>query len=142
MFLKIEGQLIDVLGEKARGNIQLDFGIVLSPIYQFLDREIPITIAKIVDSTKVQTLLNDSRVTLIETVTGVNAEIDALYNEKYSLVDSTTLSLDFQITGKTAAEITGYDTSKPLTDNDNLKALYDGGFGGIRKSQKPPYFVE
>ncbi len=142
MFLKIEGQLIEVLGEKARGNIENEFGIRLSPLYQFLDREIPISIAKIVDSEKVQTLLNDSRVTLIETVAGVNAEIDALYNERYTLVDSAALSLDFQITGKTAAEITGYDTSKPLTDNDNLKVLYGGGFGGIRKSQKPPYFVE
>jgi len=142
MFLKIEGQLIDVLGEKARGNIKNEFGIKLSPTYQFMDREIPVTIAEIVDSTKVQILLNDSRVTLIETVTGVNAEIDALYNEKYTLVDSVTLQTDLQLTGKTAAEITGYDTSKPLTDNDNLKALYDGGFGGIRKSQKPPYFTE
>ena len=142
MFLRIEGQLINVLGEKARGNIEKEFGLIISPVYQFLDREVPLSIAKIVDSEKVQALLSDNRVTLMETIEEVNSEIDALYIERYTLVDSSTLSLDFQITGITAAEITGYDTSKPLTDKDNLKALYDGGFGGIRKSEKPHYFVE
>jgi len=142
MFLKIEGHLLEVLGEKARGNIKEEFGIVVSPIYQFLDREVPVTLAQVIDQVKAEKLLNDKRVTKLDTKEQFNAEIDALYVEKYTLKDSTALLLDLQMSGKVAAGIPGYDTNLPVNSQTNLKALYNAGMtSGIKKTEKPPYLT-
>jgi len=141
MFLKIEGHLIEVLGEKARLNIEEEFGIVVSPTYQFLDKEPPVTLARVVDPVKAEKLLNDKRVTKLDTVEQFNAEIDANYTEKYSLTDSVALQLSLQLSGKTAADIPGYDTNLPMNSQTNLKALYDAGMTGIKKTEKPPYLT-
>lgn len=139
VFLKIEGHLLDVLGEKARGNIKEEFGIEVSPIYQFLDREPPVTLARVVDPVKVEKLLMDSRVTKLDTVDQFNAEIDNLYEEKYVLKDSIQLQLDLQLSGN--PEIPNYDPGQPITSQHNLKALYEAGMGGIIKRPKPPYLT-
>lgn len=141
MFLKIEGHLLEVLGEKARGNIEQEFGIRVSPTYQFLDRETPITLAIVTDSIKAEQLLNDVRVTRLDTIAEFNATIDALYEERYTLADSTALLLDIQLTGKTVASIPGYDTSKGMQDQANLKALYEANLSGIKLRPKPPYLT-
>jgi len=141
MFLRIEGHLLDVLGEKARGNIKEEFGIVVTPTYQFLDREVPVTLAQVIDPVKAEKLLSDRRVTQLDTAEQFNAEIDALYIEKYTLKDTTALLLDLQMSDKTAADISGYNTGLPMNSQSNLKALYNAGMtSGIKKTEKPPLF--
>ena len=142
MFLKIEGHLLDVLGEKARRDIKGEFGIEVSPLYQFLDREPPVTLAIVIDPVKAETLIHDNRVTVLATVKDFNNEIDNLYVEKYTLTDSTALMLDLQFSGKSAKDIPGYDANKGMQDQGNLKALYEVGLSGIKKSKKPPYLTE
>ncbi len=137
MYLKIEGNLIDVLGDKARGNIENEFGIKVSPEYQFLDGTVPVTLAIVLDQAKASKLLSDTRVIALDTVEEFNAEIDSNYIEKYALVDSVQLQLDLQLSGQTS--ITGYNPDKPLSDQENLKAIYDANMGGIKKKPKPPY---
>ncbi|MBO8169363.1 MAG: hypothetical protein H0Z35_09300 [Thermoanaerobacteraceae bacterium] len=139
MFLKIEGHLLDVLGEGARRNIKEEFGIIVNPIYQFLDREPPVTLAQVVDQVKAEKLLSDSRVTKLDTVEQFNTEIDNLYEERYILKDSTELQIDLLLSGNPM--IPNYDATKPLTDQVNLKALYNAGMGGIKKNKKPPYLT-
>jgi len=141
MFLKIEGPLLDVLGEKARGDIKGEFGIELSPQYQFLEGEIPVSLAIVTDQAKADQLTHDNRVTVLNTVEDFNSEIDNLFEEKYILKDSTALMIDLQLSGKTVSSIVGYDTNKSMTDNANLKALYEAGLSGISKTQKPPYLT-
>ncbi len=142
MFLKIEGHLLDVLGEKARDDIKGEFGIDISPIYQFIDKEPPVTLAKIVNPVKAEQLFHDSRVTILNTIEEFNNEIDILYEEMYTLVDSTALMLDIQFSGKSPADIPGYDTNKSMQAQANLKALYEAGLAGISKNKKPPYLTE
>lgn len=141
MYLKIKGHLLDVLGEGARGDIKREFGIEITPEYQFLEQETPITLAKIVNETKIQQLLNDDRVEVLETEEDFNNEIDNLYVERYDLVDSTALMLDLQLSGRSASDIPSYDTSKSMQDQANLKALYEAGLSGIKKNKKPPYLT-
>jgi len=142
MFLKIVGHLLDVLGEKARGDIMGEFGIEILPEYQFLEQNPPVTLAIVRDNIKAEPLTHDDRVIVLNTVTEFNAEIDALYEEKYMLVDSTALMLDMQLSGKSAADIPGYDITKGMSDPVNLKALYEIGLSGIKKNTKPPYLTE
>jgi hypothetical protein len=142
MYLKIEGHLLDVLGEKARGDMEAEFGIRVSPTYQFVDRELPVTLAIVVNDIKAAELLHDIRVTKLDTVADFNAAIDALYEEKYTLTDSTALLLSLQLSGKTAADVPGYDAGKGMQEQANLKALYEANMSGITLRPKPPHLKE
>ncbi|MCG8541251.1 MAG: hypothetical protein MJA82_15145 [Clostridia bacterium] len=136
MYIKITGHLIDILGDGARGNIEEVFGIKLSSEYQFEK----ISLGEITNMSKVQnTIINDSRVTILETKELFNTEIDKCYVEKYFLLDSTQLQVDLMLSGNPS--IPNYDAAKPLSSPENLKALYDANMGGIKKSEKPPYIV-
>ena len=104
MFLKIKGHLLDVLGEGARGDIKGEFGIEITPEYQFLEQTPPVTLAKVIDSVKAEQLLHDNRVSVLETEEDFNNEIDNLYVERYDLVDSTALMLDLQLSGRSTTE--------------------------------------
>jgi len=139
MYLKINGNLVDVLGENARKNLEELFGIKVVPVYQFLDGEIPITLAEVVDETKAQNIIQHSQIVVLNTKEEVNAAIDENYIELYILKDSTELSIDLNLSGNPT--ITGYDSTKPLSSQTNLKSLYDANMGGISKNIKPPYLT-
>lgn len=140
MFLKIQGQLLEVLGPDARGNMEEIFGIKILPIYQFLDGEIPVSLAIVKDENKVQKIINHPKISILNTVNDFNAMIDELYVEKYVLKDAVELQIDLQLSGNHT--IPNYDATKPLNSQHNLKALYEAGMGGIVKSVKPPYLNE
>lgn len=139
MFLKIEGNLIDVLGDNARKDMEATVGIKVSPRYQFLGEGGPVTLAEVVDETKVQQITGHSAVTVLDTVQDFNNAIDQYFTDKYTLTDSVQLQLDLDMSGKTAADIPGYDSNLSLTNQANLKAMYDDGLAGISKKSKPPY---
>lgn len=140
MYLKFSGHLLDILGEKARGDMRQELGIKLTPMYQFLDGVVPISLAVVVDTVKVQQILGKPGVTVLNTLVEFNAEIDSLCSVvKYTLVNSSALSIDLQLSGNPI--IPGYDKTKSMTSQLNLKALYDAGMAGIDKSQKPPYLI-
>lgn len=138
MYLKIEGHLLDVLGESARGNMEEELGIIISPTHQFLENAPVVSLAKVVDVQKAETLLSHPSITVLETVEDANAVIDSLYQEQYFVTDSIMLQLSLQMAG--FPEVPGFDKSKPMSDQVNLKALHAAGMGGISKNTKPPYF--
>lgn len=141
MYVKITGNLIDVLGDKARGDIEAECGIRMSPLYQNTDGDEIVTLAEVVNEQKAYPYLNHPRVEVIQTKEEANIVIDEVFTEKYTLVDSTALLLSLQLSGKSAAEIEGYDVAKPMEHQDNLRALYEAGLSGITKIRKPPYFT-
>jgi hypothetical protein len=140
MYLRIEGHLLDVLGESARGDMEEELGIIVTPTYQFLEGEPPVSLAKVVDAEKAEMLFSNPSITVLETVEEANAVIDSLYQEQHFVTDSIMLQMSLQMAG--FPEVPGYDKAKPLTDTVNLKALHDAGMSGISKSTKPPYFTE
>ncbi|MFZ7103371.1 MAG: hypothetical protein ACOWWO_12050 [Peptococcaceae bacterium] len=139
MYLKIQGNLLDILGEDARSNMEETLGIKVSPAYQFLECDIPATLAVVTNEDKVQKIINHAKITILNTMDEFNAEIDNLYEEKYTLTNSTELQVDLQLSGNPT--IPNYDAGQPLRSQNNLKALYDSGLGGISKNKKPPYLT-
>lgn len=140
MYIKIEGHLLDVLGDDARGNMEESLGIKVSPIYQFLEIEPTVTLATIVNEVKAEKIINDKRVTILKTKDDFNSEIDNLYTETFFLKNPLELQLDLQLSGVSTVE--NYNPSKTLSSQENLKALYEVGMGGITKTEKPPYLTE
>lgn len=139
MYVKIVGNLIDILGEYARGDIEGLCGLKLSPQYQSTEGEELITLGEVVNEQKASIYLNHPNVEILETKEDFNAAIDEYFKEKYILVDSTALLLSLQLSGKTVANIEGYNPEKPMEDQQNLKALFEAGLSGIKKKAKPPY---
>lgn len=135
MYLKINGALLDVLGEDARLNMEKELGILALPQYQFKNSSV--TLAIVTDEEKVQRILNNPNITVLNTAAEFNAEIDVNYEEKYTLYDSTELQLDLNLSGN--PQIPGYVAGKPIGSQENLKALYAAGMGGIKLYEKPPY---
>lgn len=142
MYLKISGNLVDILGEKARGDIEGECGLLISPLYQCIQDGVLVSIAKIVDEQKANEYIQHPDVEILSTVEEVNNVINNYFSEEYTLSDSTALLLSLQLSGKTVSDIPGYDVNKPMEHQDNLEALYNAGLSGIRKKSKPPYIED
>lgn len=139
MFLRIDGNLTDVFGDSIRsGNTELLLGIRIRPEYQKVQNGNLISIAKVVDQDKIKPYLSNPGIQIL-TLEEANEQIDMLLSDEYMLVDSTALMVDLQLSGKTAADIEGYNTSKSLSSQENLKALYNAGVAGVVVRKKPPY---
>jgi hypothetical protein len=137
-YIKISGNLIDVMGDKARH--MNDAGVVIYPQHQMNISTNIVSYGVVSDEEKAAYLLANPTVTVFESVEAVNVDIDITYVEKYSLADVTALQLDLQLSGN--PEIPGYDSAKSISTQENLKALFDAGMGGIQKERKSEYFAE
>ena len=113
--------------------------------YQSFHKDPINTIFEIIDEKKAAKYFAHSKVKILD-----EKEINNFLNElnkdfpEYVLKDGTVLLCDLLLSGKIKisdltreAKIEGYNPNKPITDQENLKTLYNAGLGGIIKRPKP-----
>jgi len=134
-YIKIKGfDLIEVLGNGAR---KMDtIGVEFLPQHQMIDKDKKVSYGTITDETKFE--IKHNSITIFNTIDELNLDIDAEYDEVFILQDVQILNTDRELSGNPA--IPGYDADLPLTDQVNLKALFDANMGGIVKNKKAEYF--
>jgi len=134
-YIKIKGfDLLEVLGDGARKMNTL--GVEFLPQHQMIDKDKKVSYGKILDESKFS--IEHVAITFFNTIEELNLDIDLEYDEIFILKDIQTLQLDIQLSGN--PEIIGYNKDLPLTDQVNLKALFDANMGGIVKNKKAEYF--
>ena len=140
-YLVFEDMLVNIMAEEdVRANWKEKLGLEVK--YQATHRVPTVTIFEIIDERKAVKYFNHSKVKLMnrEEVKKYVNELNKDYPE-YVLKDSGALLCDLLLSGKAlttgVAKIEGYNASKPITDQENLKVLYDIGMGGIIKRPKP-----
>jgi hypothetical protein len=138
MYIKITGNLLDVMGENARDMEKT--GVIIYSHHQMEVNNQIVSYGKIVDAEKAAYMLNNPAVVTFETMEETNADIDATYEVKYMLSDIAALQLDLQLSGNPV--IPGYDSAQTMTSQVNLKALYDAGMAGISVNKKSDHFAQ
>lgn len=136
-YIKIEGNLLDILGEDARST-ERETGLRFMPEYQFLDSDIPTSLGMIVDEEKAQKYFNYANVTILNTIQDFNTEIDNLFIPKYTIYNEGLMNanLNQKVTNGTI----NLDEMQPdWTSQQEAEWLFNQGISGIRKSEKPPY---
>ncbi len=139
-YIKIKGNLLDVLGEEAR-KMKADgsTGIMIFADGQMHkeDGEI-ISYGMLTDEKKFVFILDNPNVTFFLTKEDVNADIDVEYDDFEILSSIEELTLDMQISGNPI--IPGYNSAKGIKDKNNLKTLKNAGMGGIVMNKKVKHF--
>ena len=142
-YLVFEGQLVDIMSEDdVRANWKEKLGLDVK--YQATHRTPIVTIFEVLDERKAIKYYNHEKVKIMnkEKVKKYIEELNKDYPE-YVLKDGAALLADLFLSGKIKITndktqvIEGYDAKKPINCQENLKALYDAGMGGIVKRQKP-----
>lgn len=137
MYIKIEGNIIDVIPEEiARGDMS-QAGFIIYGHNQIMTDNKVISYGKITDIDLLNQYLPNPNVTIFNTVEEVNADMERNYIETYSIFNLQEVMFDLQMRGN--PEVPNYDKTKPLTSQENLKALYDFQVSGITKSRKQTY---
>ena len=130
--------------EDIQENWEEKLGLALK--YQALHKTPIVSIFEVIDEKKAIKYFAHSKVKILD-----EKEINNFLNEinkdfpEYLLKDSTVLLIDLLLSGKIKAfdtiagkaKIKRYNSSKPITDQENLKTLYNAGLGGIVKRPKP-----
>ena len=94
-----------------------------------------ISIFEVIDERKALKYYNHSDVEVMNLTQLNKFLVKALKDyPEYTLTDTTALQIDLQLSNK---KIEGYNKDKPLTDQENLKVLYEAGMGGIVKKPRP-----
>jgi hypothetical protein len=138
MYIKIKGNLLDVMGEKARH--MNEAGVVIYPDHQMDVNGQMVSYGEIADTEKAAYMFGNPSVTTFATTEEVNADINTSYEIKYALSDIAALQLDLQLSGNPV--IPGYDSAQTMTSQVNLKALYDAGMAGISVNKKSDHFAQ
>lgn len=138
-YLKVEGSLLDVFGDAVRDTDGM--GIMFFPLYQFICEGQSISLGTIVDETKAQKYFNYAGVTILETITDFNSEIDNAFIPQYNIYNEGLMNanLNQKVTDGTI------DLNEMLpewTPQQESEWLYNQGVSGISKSEKPPYLSE
>ena len=139
-YLVFEDMLVNIMSEDdVRANWKEKLGLAVK--YQATHRDPVVTIFEVIDEKKAVKYYNHSKVKVMNK-DEVKKYVDELNKDfpEYVLKDSAALLCDLILSGKInngKAEIEGYRTDKPLTDQENLKVLHDIGMGGIVKRPKP-----
>ena len=144
-FLVFEDEICNIMSdEDVRENWKEKLGLDVK--YQATHKTPIITIFEVVDEKKAVKYYTHSKVKMInkEEVIKYLDNLNKDYPE-YILKDSAALLIDLFLSGKIKVfdlmtgkvKVKGYKTDKPITDQENLKALYESGMGGIVKRPKP-----
>lgn len=139
-YIKIEGNLVDVLGKEAR-KMKKDgsTGILMIGDGQMIKEDgTMISYGIITDTDKFMSIMINDKVTIFESKEHANINIDLDHEDFEILVSIDELALDLQLSGNPA--IVGYDKSKPLKDKNNLKKLKEAGMSGIKTNKKAKHF--
>ena len=122
-----------MLEEDLRTNWRETLGLDLK--LQITHKDPIISIFEVIDERKALKYYNHSDVEVMNS-TQLNKFLDKALKDypKYVLTDTTALQIDLQLSNK---KIEGYNKDKPLTDQENLKVLYEAGMAGIKKNEKP-----
>ena len=134
-YLVFEDMLVNIMAEEdVRANWKEKLGITAK--YQATHKDPIVTIFEVIDERKAVKYYNHSKVRMMNEE-DVKKLVDELNKDflEYMLTDSAALQVDLMLSKKT--EVEGYDASKPITCQENLKVLYDVGLGGIIKRKKP-----
>ena len=136
-YIKIQGNLLDVLGEDARLT-EKETGLRFTPEYQFLDGDIPTSLGMIVDEEKVQKYFNLQGITILESKENFNQEIDRLHIPTYTIYNEGLMNAN--LNQKVTSGIINLDEMQPdWTPQQEAEWLFSQGISGIRKSEKPKY---
>lgn len=137
MYIKIKGNIIDVIPEEiARGDMS-QAGFIIYGHNQMHTDDGLISYGKITDMDLLSQYLPNPNVTIFNTVEEVNTDMESNYVETYSISNLQEVMFDLQMRGN--PDVPNYDKTKPLTSQENLKALYDFQVSGIIKSKKQTY---
>ena len=129
MYIKIKGNLLDILGEKAR--VMDKIGLTILPQHQMIDKEKNFSYGICEEKLNFIAMTQIENVTYFETIEEVNADIVAEYEPQFQLVDIDKLKLDLELSGGIDS-VVGYDKLKALDSQKNLMALlYNGDMAGI-----------
>ena len=125
-----------MLDEDARCDWKEKLGLEIKA--QATHKDPIISIFEITDETKAYKYMNHPKVKVVDEkqIKNIEKQLFADYPE-FILKDPNALLADMQISGLTAADIKGFDKNKPLTDQQNLRALYNANLAGIVKRPKP-----
>lgn len=136
-YVKIQGNLLDVLGEDARLT-EKEIGLRFMPEYQFLDGDIPISLGMIVDEEKAQKYFNLQDVAILESKEAFNKEIDRLHLPIYTIYNEGLMNAN--LNQNVTSGMINLDEMQPdWTPQQEAEWLFNQGISGIRKSEKPKY---
>ena len=144
-YLAFEDMLANIMAEE---DLRTDWKhkLGLDVKYQATHKNPIITIFEVIDEKKAVKYYSHSKVRMLKKEEVIKY-IDELNKDfpEYTLKDSTELLTDLLLSGKIKlidllsgkVKIEGYKADKPLSDQENLKVLYECGLGGIVKREKP-----
>ena len=133
-YLVFKDMLSNIMSEEdLRTNWEETIGLRLK--LQLTHKDPIVSVFEVIDERKAVKYYNVSNVEVMN-LTQVNKFLDKTLKNypEYTLKDATALQIDLQLSNK---KIKGYNPDKPLTDQENLKVLYEAGMGGIIKRKKP-----
>lgn len=137
MYIKIKGNITDFIPDNvARGDMR-EAGFIVYGYNQLTINGDIISYGKVTDIDLINQYLPNPNVTLFNTIDEVNADMENNYVETYSITNLQEVMFDLQMRGN--PEIPNYDKTKPLTSQDNLKAMHDFQVSGVTKSKKQAY---
>lgn len=139
-FIKVKGHLLDVLGEDARLTEE-KIGISFVPQYQFLNKQIPISLGVITNEKLASKYYNYKNVSILDNISEANKIIDDEFISTYTIYNEGLMSAN--LNQKVANGTINLDEMQPgWTPQQEAEWLYKQGISGIRASQKPPCFKE
>lgn len=136
-FIKIQGNLLDILGEDARLT-EKETGLRFTPEYQFLDGDTPTSLGMIIDEEKAQKYFNFENVTILQTKEDFNKEIDRLHIPTYTIYNEGLMNANLNQKVSSSA-INLDEMQSDWTPQQEAQWLFNQGISGIRKSEKPKY---
>jgi len=126
-YIKITGNLLDVLGENAR--YFHNIGIDIKPEHQMIVDGTTLSYGIILDEelfNSYSTTFDMDKITTFDTIEDVNNDIVKSYIPKFTLYDINALKLDIELSGGIDT-IQGYNSLKSLNSQENLRALLQNG---------------
>ena len=133
-FLVFKDTLANIMAiEELRTNWEETIGLKVK--LQLTHKDPIVSIFEVIDERKALKYYNHSKVEVMN-LTQLNKFLDKALQDypEFVLKDTTALQVDLQLSNK---KIKGYNPDKPLSDQENLKVLYEAGMGGIVKKPRP-----
>ncbi len=139
-FLKVTGNLIDIIGEDATLKPD-EIGVHFSPLYQFLNGGNPISLGIITNEAKAAKYAVIDNVELFNSVEEFNNAIDECFIPTYSVYNEGLMNAN--LNQKVSNNTIDLDEMDPSwTPLQEAEWLYNNGVSGIRKKdEKPPYLT-
>lgn len=137
MYLLFNKSLQKIMGDDARKNFK-DFGLEISPDFQYKLGDEMLTIAKVTDEVKAEKYIKHPHCEVL-TLEEANAKIDELYEEDYFVEEETLYNIDINEKVKDK-KLDLSKMNKTMGKKESLKHLYNNGVLGIKKSKPAKKF--